>query len=192
MERFIQLEPSLKKGNDEDWKNNNLRTITLDPDVHEKLMTIKVPYSQITKCSELKENPFRKRICKIFSTDGSGNMSFNDFMLLFSSLCERSPRDIKLHYAFSIYDFDGDNFIGISDIEQVRICRLIFFIQEKKYFQATRLLTQGQMSEEEVEQIWRKVLEETDIDDDKKLSNNEFTHVINKSPDFLTTFNVRI
>ena len=82
-------------------------------------MTIKVPYSQITKCSELKENPFRKRICKIFSTDGSGNMSFNDFMLLFSSLCERSPRDIKLHYAFSIYDFDGDNFIGISDIEQV-------------------------------------------------------------------------
>ena len=117
-------------------------------------------------------------------------MSFNDFMLLFSSLCERSPRDIKLHYAFSIYDFDGDNFIGISDIEQVRISRL-FFIQEI-FFQATRLLTQGQMSEEEVEQIWRKVLEETDIDDDKKLSNNEFTHVINKSPDFLTTFNVRI
>ena len=192
MERFIQLEPSLKKGDDEDLKNNNSKTITLDPDVHEKLMTIKVPYSQITKCSELKENPFRKRICKIFSTDGSGNMSFNDFMLLFSSLCERSPRDIKLHYAFSIYDFDGDNFIGISDIEQVRISRLFFIKEKKNILQATRLLTQGQMSEEEVEQIWRKVLEETDIDDDKKLSNNEFTHVINKSPDFLTTFNVRI
>lgn len=104
VEIFLQLEPGLRK----------------DPELHEKLMTVKLPYSQVTKCSELKENPFRKRICKIFSTDGSGDLSFNDFMLLFSSLCERSPRDIKLHYAFSIYDFDGDNFIGISDIEQVR------------------------------------------------------------------------
>ena len=60
------------------------------------------------------------------------------------------------------------------------------------FFQATRLLTQGQLTDDEYEQIWRKILEETDIDDDKKLSNNEFTHVINKCPDFLTTFNVRI
>ena len=37
-----------------------------------------------------------------------------------------------------------------------------------------------------------QVLEEGDIDDDKKLSSNEFTHVINKAPDFLTTFNIRI
>ena len=58
--------------------------------------------------------------------------------------------------------------------------------------QALRLLTQGQLSDEETEQVWRKVLEETDIDDDKKLSSNEFSHVINKSPDFLTTFNIRI
>lgn len=36
------------------------------------------------------------------------------------------------------------------------------------------------------------MLEEGDIDDDKKLSSNEFTHVINKAPDFLTTFNIRI
>ena len=53
-------------------------------------------------------------------------------------------------------------------------------------------MTQGQLTDDEYEQIWRKILEETDIDDDKKLSNNEFTHVINKCPDFLTTFNVRI
>ena len=119
MDRFLQLQPSLRK----------------DPDVHEKLMTMKLPNIQLTKCPELKENPFRKRICKIFSTDSSGDLSFNDFMLLFSrydklkrhfkdidfSLCERSPREIKLHYAFSIYDFDGDNFIGVGDIEQVFI-----------------------------------------------------------------------
>ena len=68
------------------------------------------------------------------------------------------------------------------------LCKVITFF----FVQATRLLTQGQLTDEEYEQIWRKILEETDIDDDKKLSNNEFTHVINKCPDFLTTFKVRI
>ena len=65
--------------------------------------------------------------------------------------------------------------MGVGDIEQ-----------------AVKLLTQGQLSTEEVDQISRKVLEEADIDDDKKLSSNEFSHVINKAPDFLTTFNIRI
>ena len=44
--------------------------------------------------------------------------------------------------------------------------------------QALKLLTQGQLTEEEAQQVWRKVLEETDIDDDKKLSSNEFSHVL--------------
>ena len=117
----------------------------------------------------------RKRICKIFSNDGSGNLGLNEFFLLFSSLSERAPREIKLHYAFKIFDIDQDNFVGVGDIEQ-----------------AVKLLTQGQLSTEEVDQISRKVLEEADIDDDKKLSSNEFSHVINKAPDFLTTFNIRI
>ena len=41
-----------------------------------------------------------------------------EFFLLFSSLSERAPRETKLHYAFKIYDFDQDNFIGVNDIEQ--------------------------------------------------------------------------
>ena len=115
------------------------------------------------------------------------------FIFINFSLCERSPRDIKLHYAFNIYDFDGDNFIGVNDIEQVLTFPFnMYLISTYLCIQAARLLTQGQLTDEEIEQVWTKVLEETDIDDDKKLSNNEFTHVINKCPDFLTAFNVRI
>lgn len=117
----------------------------------------------------------RKRICRVFSTDGSGSLGLHEFLLLFSSLSERAPRETKLHYAFRIYDFDQDSFIGEGDIEQ-----------------AVRLLTQGQLAAEEVVKVGRKVLEEGDIDDDKKLSCSEFSHVINKAPDFLTTFNIRI
>ena len=37
-----------------------------------------------------------------------------------------------------------------------------------------------------------QVLFEADIDDDRKLSASEFSHVITKSPDFITTFHFRI
>ena len=79
-------------------------------------------------------------------------------------------------------------------MELLILSRLVLYKEINRLFmsQALKLLTQGQLTEEEAQQVWRKVLEETDIDDDKRLSSNEFSHVINKSPDFLTTFNIRI
>lgn len=38
-----------------------------------------------------------------FSEDGQGNLSFNDFIDMFSALCEASPRELKTIYAFKIY-----------------------------------------------------------------------------------------
>ena len=82
----------------------------------------------------------------------------------------------------------------INTLELLILSRLVLYKEINRLFmsQALKLLTQGQLSEQEAQQVWRKVLEETDIDDDKRLSSNEFSHVINKSPDFLTTFNIRI
>ena len=52
---------------------------------------------------ELQENPFRRRICEVFSEDGSGNLTFDDFLGMFSVFSEASPRDLKTRYAFKIY-----------------------------------------------------------------------------------------
>lgn len=49
------------------------------------------------------ENPFRDRIVETFSEDGQGNLSFNDFVDMFSALCETSPRELKTIIAFKIY-----------------------------------------------------------------------------------------
>ena len=49
------------------------------------------------------ENPFCERICQVFSEDGSGDMSFDDFLDMFSVFSEAAPRDIKCVYAFRIY-----------------------------------------------------------------------------------------
>lgn len=39
----------------------------------------------------------------MFSHDGSGNMTFDDFLDMLSVLNESAPRNIKIYYAFKIY-----------------------------------------------------------------------------------------
>ncbi|KAK7945234.1 hypothetical protein WMY93_000962 [Mugilogobius chulae] len=64
---------------------------------------VKLPYELIGSMPELKDNPFRQRIAEVFSEDGEGNMSLNDFLDMFSVLSEMAPRDLKAYYAFKIY-----------------------------------------------------------------------------------------
>ncbi|OXA43769.1 calcium and integrin-binding family member 3 [Folsomia candida] len=137
-------------------------------------MTVRLPLETVAKMAELKENPFRHRICQVFSRDGNG-ISFEDFLDIFSAFSEHAPRDIKVYYAFRIYDFDGDQFLGTGDLEQT-----------------LKLLTRDELAPDEVALVSVKVLEEADVDDDGKLSFGEFEHVITRSPDFLANFHIRI
>ncbi|KAL3201563.1 hypothetical protein MRX96_012596 [Rhipicephalus microplus] len=137
--------------------------------------TIVVPMEKIEKMPELKENPFKERICKVFSHDGSGNMTFDDFLDMLSVFSEPSPRDVKVFYAFRIYDYDEDQMLGPGDIEK-----------------ATIALTRSELTPEEVQIVVEKVLEEADMDDDGKISFTEFEHVITRAPDFISAFHIRI
>lgn len=65
--------------------------------------TVRLPRQDIEQLDELKENPFKQRICEAFSRDGLGNLTFEDFLDLLSVFSEQAPRDIKLFYAFKIY-----------------------------------------------------------------------------------------
>lgn len=112
---------------------------------------------------------------------------------MLSVFSEAAPRDIKVFYAFRTYgmsefsdkfskshyidliDFDNDGFIGPEDIDTVLI-----------------LLTNEELTVEERQQIIEKVMEESDVDGDGKLSFIEFEHCITRAPDFLSTFHIRI
>ncbi|XP_064652048.1 calcium and integrin-binding family member 2-like [Lineus longissimus] len=157
--RFRELEPTLVP---EDMSGN-------------ETSTVKMPYNKLEAMQELKENPFHRRVCEVFSEDGSGDMTFNDFLDMFSVFSEAAPRDIKSTYAFKIYDFDGDNHIGREDLEHT-----------------LNSLTKNELTAEEIEFAIDKVLEEADLDDDGSLSYMEFEHVISRAPDFLSTFHIRI
>ncbi|EEB12837.1 predicted protein [Pediculus humanus corporis] len=153
----------------------------INPDVVPKTMTknepvtVLVSMEEVLKLPELRENPFRQRICEVFSNDGKGNLTFEDFLDLLSVFSEHAPRDIKVFYAFKIYDFDGDQHIGHKDLEL-----------------ALRLLTRNELTPEEISQVCEKVIEESDVDGDGKLSFMEFEHVITRAPEFLSTFHIRM
>lgn len=59
--------------------------------------------SKLLFCSSVQDNPFRQRIAEVFSEDGQGNMTLDDFLDMFSVLSEMAPRDLKAYYAFKIY-----------------------------------------------------------------------------------------
>ncbi|KAK2169259.1 hypothetical protein NP493_1191g02014 [Ridgeia piscesae] len=127
-----------------------------------------MPRTRIEDMPEFKENPFRKQICEVFSEDGQGDMTFDDFLDMFSVFSEAAPRDVKAVYAFKIYDFDRDNQLGRQDIVKT-----------------VTHLTRNEMTSEEIQFIVGKIFEEADLDEDGKLSYTEYEHVISKSPDFV-------
>uniref|UniRef100_A0A670HYQ5 Calcium and integrin binding family member 4 n=1 Tax=Podarcis muralis TaxID=64176 RepID=A0A670HYQ5_PODMU len=103
-------------------------------------------------------NPFRDRICKVFSTDGY--FTFEDILGMASVFSDRACQSIKMEYAFLIYgrafppEFSLWNNLRTSGLQG-------------RHFRSMQ------------------VLEEADLDNDKMLSLVEFEHAMTKSPDFL-------
>ncbi|XP_076847419.1 calcium and integrin-binding family member 3 [Brachyhypopomus gauderio] len=136
---------------------------------------VRVPYEFIGCMPELKDNPFKQRIAEVFSEDGEGNMTLDDFLDMFSAMSEMAPRDLKAFYAFKIYDFNNDDFICKSDLEKT-----------------LNRLTRNELSKTEVDLVCKKVLNEADMDNDGRLSLEDFQNMIAKAPEFLSTFHIRI
>eukprot|EP01137_Pigoraptor_chileana_P019185 Opistho-2@79846 len=123
---------------------------------------------QILALPELSVNPFRDQIVKVFSEDGSGAMTFEDFLDLLSVFSEGATRDVKASYAFRIYDFDGDGYLDKSDLLDTVKC-----------------LCGSELTENDMEFVCDKILEESDLDGDQRLSYVEFEHIIARAPDFI-------
>nr|XP_008171193.3 calcium and integrin-binding family member 4 [Chrysemys picta bellii] len=116
---------------------------------------------------EYQVNPFRDRICRVFSTDGT--FTFEDVLGMASVFSDKASPRLKIEYAFYIYDFNENGFIDKEDLQSI--------IQ--------RLLNSDDLPEEELITLTNHVLEEADLDNDNMLSFAEFEHAMLKSPDFL-------
>lgn len=129
----------------------------------------KLSMNKILLYPELRVNPFGDRICKIFSSSEDGDCNFEDFLDMMSVFSDAAPKAVKAEHAFRIYDFDGDDMLGIGDLKQV-ISRLIG--------------VDNSLADSDLKQLVQNILEEADLDDDGALSFAEFEHIIDKSSDF--------
>lgn len=70
--------------------------------------------------------------------------------------------------SFSSLDFNNDDFICKSDLEKT-----------------LNKLTRNELTEDEVRMVCEKVIDEADLDNDGRLSLEDFQHMIVRAPDFL-------
>eukprot|EP00035_Acanthoeca_spectabilis_P037583 m.46137 g.46137 ORF g.46137 m.46137 type:complete len:181 (+) comp8723_c0_seq1:48-590(+) len=135
-----------------------------------------VPLKDMLELPEIQHNPFKERMCIVFSQDGTGDLQFEDFLDMMSVFSEQATRDVKASYAFRIYDYDGDGYIGREDLVNT----------------LTALCGVDELSKEEVDEVATKILVEADLDGDERLSYVEFDNVVARAPDFVNSFRVRI
>lgn len=76
--------------------------------------------------------------------------------------------DIFLFSVISRQDFNNDDFICKSDLEKT-----------------LNKLTRNELTEDEVRMVCEKVIDEADLDNDGRLSLEDFQHMIVRAPDFL-------
>uniref|UniRef100_A0A8D2LLH8 Calcium and integrin binding 1 n=1 Tax=Varanus komodoensis TaxID=61221 RepID=A0A8D2LLH8_VARKO len=139
----------------------------------ERAFEERVPKSQVLLLPELRANPFRDRICQVFSTadNGEGSLSFEDFLDLLSAFSDSATLEVKSHYAFRIFDFDDDGTLDKKDLENLVNC-------------LTGEGEESRLSSVEMDQLIQNILEESDIDKDETINLSEFQHIISRSPDF--------
>lgn len=59
--------------------------------------------AKILTYPELRVNPFRDRICKVFSSSNDGDCTFEDFLDMMSVFSEMAPKAVKAEHAFRIF-----------------------------------------------------------------------------------------
>ncbi|MBZ3879140.1 Calcium and integrin-binding family member 4 [Sciurus carolinensis] len=122
---------------------------------------------QVSSLPALRVNPFRDRICRVFSHNDV--FSFEDVLGMASVFSEQACPSLKIEYAFRIYDFNENGFIDEEDLQRIVL----------------RLMNSDDVSEDLLADLAHHVLSESDLDNDNMLSFSEFEHAMAKSPDFM-------
>ncbi|XP_066249338.1 calcium and integrin-binding protein 1-like [Euwallacea similis] len=128
--------------------------------------------------TQLKYNPFKERIFRVFSSEKDGRMSFEDVLDLCSVMSDKCPDAVKAAWAFRIYDFDEDGYVGQEDLAMV-ICKI------------ARKGNDDYITEPEQMHIIKVLTDEINIESSGQISVQEFIHSVSKISEFSLSFGFR-
>mmetsp|Transcript_101411 Transcript_101411/g.287354 ORF Transcript_101411/g.287354 Transcript_101411/m.287354 type:complete len:177 (-) Transcript_101411:221-751(-) len=147
---------SLANFTEKDVKRLYHRFRTLDQDGNGQLDP-----AEILGVTELSENPLVQRVISVFDKDGSGTVSFIEFLLGLAKLAAGTSEEQKLHFAFSIYDVNKDGYISNGDL-----------------FQVMKMMVGENLGEVQLQQLVDRQMVIADKDGDGMLSFDEFKDAV--------------
>ena len=148
-----------------------------------------VPISDlIEKLGELKQNPFARRMCQVFSRDRN-EMFFEDFLDMMSVLSENAPTQVKAEWAFRIFDEDGDGRLDKKDI--ARVVRKMT-LEDDQEGDEEDARNDREVEEDQLNKVVTQVIMETDINKSESISLVEFKQMVSKSHDFEDNFRIKL
>mmetsp|Transcript_321 Transcript_321/g.50 ORF Transcript_321/g.50 Transcript_321/m.50 type:complete len:108 (+) Transcript_321:100-423(+) len=74
--------------------------------------------NEFLKLPELSQNPLVKRVVSIFDTNNDNSISFEEFVTGLSQLYS-NDEEVKLKFAFKVYDIDNDGYITNGELYDV-------------------------------------------------------------------------
>jgi hypothetical protein len=77
---------------------------------------VRAKIDDIVGQEEFANNPLARRLCKIFSSEPSGDLSFDEYVDLYNVLSPRASLEVKMQAAFRMYDLDDNGFLTTDDL----------------------------------------------------------------------------
>ncbi|KAJ3097422.1 Calcineurin subunit B type 2 [Phlyctochytrium bullatum] len=111
---------------------------------------------------ELAMNPLANRIVAVMDVDGRNEINFKQFIQSLSVFARDTRRDLKLEFAFRVYDVNSDGFISNEDLNVI-----------------LKSMVGKSLSEHEIQHLVDKTILEADtIDKDGTISFEEFKRTL--------------
>ncbi|MCO5584156.1 hypothetical protein L7F22_038079 [Adiantum nelumboides] len=149
-------------------------------------------FKDISNIEEMKANPFAHRIFELFSEDGSGHLTFDKFLNMMDAFSDDTPSEVKLVWAFAMWDYDGDGVIGAGDIKHgVDLMTHSGPMVQPSMHMLHRVASNAALDSEELDLIVKHVCQEVDPNCNG-LSYFDFRRILARMPDFLHNFHISI
>src|SRR5690606_18202701 len=97
----------------------------------------------------------------IFDEDGGGDVDFEEFVSGLSAFSNKGNKEQKLQFAFKVYDIDRDGYISNGEL-----------------FIVLKMMVGNNLKDQQLQQIVDKTIMEADLDNDGKISFDEFKKMV--------------
>lgn len=173
---------------------------------HKATKARKATKAKVCDLPEFDNNPFAPRLCEIFSSDGSGDLFFDELLDMFHALSPKAEREVKVLTAFRVYDFDGDGYLNAEDISTLIRTTTVVTKKNTGSIAESHIAGGGGADLEDgggakekralakhvLADVVDHVMRECDLDGRGRLSFHEFKRVMDRFPDVEAKLSVQL